>query len=255
MKNNSYHQLIFLLLGVVIIGFLWWIGNELEFRTDRIPLIKNVFGSLFENRCIERLINTGQSAFLGLLLSCIIAFIGVVIVSLIPKLEGIITSQLLLIQITPILALVPILMVFKFSSYDCYIAASTAISFFPLYIAGTTSLNNGVPDKIIKLAEVYHTSRWKQFWYFKSGYVIDRMLGVLPLSAPLSVVGAITGEYVAGGKDSNLGIFIAQTVNGNYDIESRYVGLVLSFFAGIVFYLVGFLIHKKYAKYVRLDKA
>jgi len=258
MKKNNFFQLIYYLLGISFIFFLWWIGNEIQ--PQKIPSITTVFKLLFNeaatengmNRNLARLLASGEHAFLGLLLSCFISFAIVVLISLIPNFDFLIKPLAIFIKATPIVALVPIFMMF-FKSYGSYIAASAAISFFPIYIEGIIGLNS-LPDKMLKLAEIYQTNRWNQFLYFKIGYVIERMLGALQISAPLSMVGAIVGEYVIGGNEYSLGIFIASNT-GASDYEARFVAIILAFSAGMTFYLSGFFIHKWYAKHIRIEKA
>jgi ABC-type nitrate/sulfonate/bicarbonate transport system permease component len=257
MTKNNLKQIIFYLLGIAFIFFLWWIGSELQ--PNKIPSILSVFKQLFNeshtaegvNRNVARLLASGEHAFWGLLLSSIISFVIVLIISLMPNFEFLANPLAIFIKATPVVALVPLFMMF-FKSEGSYIAASVAISFFPIYIAGVDGLKR-VPDKLIKLAEVYHTSRWNQFLYFKSGYVIESMLSALQISAPLSMVGAVVGEYVIGGNGYSLGIFIASNT-GASDYEARFVAIILSLFAGIVFYLCGFFIHKWYAQHVRINK-
>lgn len=258
MKKISSYQLLYYLLGISFILILWWIGNEIH--PQKIPSVATVFKLIFSetvtengvNRNLARLLASGEHAFWGLLLSCSISFVIVVLIGLIPNFDFLIKPLAILIKTTPVVALVPIFMMF-FKSQGSYIAASTAISFFPIYIDGINGLNS-LPDKMIKLAEVYQTNRWNQFLYFKKGYVIERMLGALQISAPLSMVGAVVGEYVIGGNGYSLGIFIASNT-GASDYEARFVAIILAFLAGMIFYLSGFFIHKWYAKYIRIEKA
>ena len=258
--KNNLRQLFFYLLGVGFIFFLWWIGHEL--LPKNIPSITDVVHLLFNesktedgiNRNLVRVLSTAEYALWGLLWSCVISFIVVVIVGLIPDFDSFIKPLAIFIKATPAVALVPIFMIFfPKSEAQQYIATAAAISFFPLYIEGINGIKI-VPDKLVKLAEVYHTSRWKQFWYFKSGYVFERMIGALQVSAPLSMVGAIIGAPLIGGNEYSLGIFIFSNT-GASDSVARFVAIALAFFAGMVFYLSGLLIHRLYAKYIRIEKA
>ena len=110
-----------------------------------------------------------------------------------------------------------------------------------------------VPEKVINLSKIYNASKWHTLYYFKKGYIIESILSSLKISAPLSVVGAIVGEYIIAGENKGIGLFICSNLQPGAYI-SRYVGIILSTILGMVFYWTAFIIHKSYEKSLHINK-
>ncbi|MEH6764595.1 MAG: ABC transporter permease subunit [Aequorivita antarctica] len=215
------------------------------------PLV--VFKSIYTNYSlhIENLYQTTFEAFMGIILSCFVGFIIIFFIALFPSFEKIIYPFIVFIKSTPAVAFVPIL-ILLFSKPLPNIFVSSLISFFPLVIGGLDGMKR-TPEKFITLSKSYYGSNIETFLNFKFGYSLEGFLTGLKIAAPLSVVGAIVGEYLTGGGSTGLGVFIA-TNNIKRVPVNLYAGVVLSSLLGITFFLLSNLIYNVYDKRLHIRK-
>lgn len=252
MKKKKSYSIIYYFGGIGILILAWYIGSEV--RPDKFPSIIKVLEAIFSedniNTHLNNVITTFFNSFKGLLISTIISVVLVISVALVSNLEYIINPISVFIKATPVVALVPLFMIIM-TSEESYVASSVAISFFPIYIAGIDGLKR-VPNKVLNLASVYNTNKWNQLKHFKIGYVLESITSSFQVAGPLSVVGAIVGEYIVGGKMS-LGVFIASNTSSLL-IVPRFASTILAFLLGFSFYLMGYFLHKWYEKNIRVHK-
>jgi ABC-type nitrate/sulfonate/bicarbonate transport system permease component len=244
-------RLLFTGMGVIFIVACWLIGHWLW--PDKIPSLWNVAISIYHNFLNvhwPNMLATIEHAFFGICIAGLISILVILLICLAPNFEYFSTPMAVLVKTSPVVALVPVFMIF-FKSSGSIVAASIAISFFPIYIAGIDGLKR-VPEKIIKLANIYNANRWNQFLHFKWGYVLESLLSSLKIAAPLSVVGAIVGEYIVAGSNDGMGVYIASNLGANP--QPRFVGIVLATIIGLLFYALTYLIHHYYEKKLCISK-
>lgn len=253
---NSYKliskHLIFWAIGILFILGIWFFGHNLY--PEKIPEIKKVCLSIlnnFKHTHRENLIETAKVAFLGLILSVLFSFLIIFLIGIYGTMEHIISPFIILLKASPAVAFIPVFMIFFGTGIWSKVLVSSMICFFPLVIGGIDGLKRA-PKKLVCLANTYTNSKIKILFYVKSGFVLEGFLSGLKTAAPLSVVGAIVGEYVIGGQSTGLGGFIISNTQ-SYAITSRYVGIVLASLLGLLFYLISYIIHSYYAKHLHLE--
>jgi len=157
-----------------------------------------------------------------------------------------------MLKATPVVAFVPIIVTFFSLSSISLIISSSLICFFPLVISGIDGINR-VPNKLLIFSRVYNANRFKSFYHFSSKYIFESMLSGLKISAPLSLVGALVGQFLIGGKDGGLGIYIQSHI-GPYNEIASFISILLASILGAIFYTIAYFIHLIYAKSIYINK-
>lgn len=234
--------------------FAFWIVGHILY-SDKIPSIYAVANSIFvnfEEIHLVNLLETAKVASLGILIAMLVSFIIIFFVGIFNSFEQIISPVIILLKASPAIAFVPVLMLFFGTGLGSKVTVSFMICFFPIVIGGIDGLKR-VPKRLNYFSRSYTKSKIKLLFYIAYGYILESMLSGLKTAAPLSVVGAIVAEYVIGGQVPGLGGFIISNTQ-SYAVISRYVGIVLASFLGIVFYLVAYFIHLYYKKELHIEK-
>jgi ABC-type nitrate/sulfonate/bicarbonate transport system permease component len=231
--------------GLFIIIVLWQFSVSL-FNPSFLPSPFIVFKSIYINKELHvlNICQTALESASGLLISSLLSIFIVLLIGAYPKFENIIYPLILIVKSTPAVTFVPIFILIIGTGVLTKIFISSLICFFPLVIGGIDGLKR-TPDKFLILAESYGSNKIVTFFTFRIGYSIEGFCSGLKTAAPLSVIGAIVGEYVTGGNQAGLGAFIITNSINSVKIN-LYAGAVLSSFLGIIFFSISNLIYKIY---------
>ena len=115
---------------------------------------------------------------------------------------------------------------------------SFLIGFFPI-VSNTLMGLNSVDKNMCDLFQLYNASKWQTMWKLRIPAAMPYMMSGLKVSCTLSIIGAITGEYIAGigGGKGGLGYAItvaAVQLKTPYLFACAIAGAIF----GIVFYLL-----------------
>ncbi len=134
-------------------------------------------------------------------------------------------------QTLPIIAIAPLLVIY-FGFGDATVqAASMIVSLFPM-VANTVVGLNSVPKEYIELFRYAHASMLNTLIYLRIGFGLPVIFSGLKISSGLAVIGAIAGEFVAGGGLGQI-IDVAKT---QLRVDQVFVALLLLSLIGL-FYL------------------
>lgn len=241
------------LLGFLFVLLIWGISSYALNSTD-IPFPNVVLKSIITNGAIhiENVSQTATEAIIGLIISVFLSLFCIFTIGMFPKFEKIIYPFILLIKSTPAVAFVPIFIILIGTGVMTKVFVSSMICFFPLIIGGIDGIKR-TPERFEILAESYGSSFYNSFLNIKIGYMINGFCSGLKTAAPLSVIGAIVGEYVTGGNQAGLGAFIITNVVKSVKIN-LYAGAVLSTLLGLSFFVVSNLISNYYDKKLHIGR-
>lgn len=234
-KNNSFFQ--YWLFGLIIIIVIWLlssliVGDELILPSP-LSVMKSFKSDLI--RLLSNGINTAIEAFFGLLISITAAGIIIAIVGIERRSEKVIYPHIVMLKATPAVAYAPIIIILT-GSIGIFpkILIASMISFFPIIIGGIDGLKS-TPDKLALTADSYGASDIKRFRHINLGYTIYGFFSGLKTAAPLSVVGAIVGEYIIGGTPSGLGTFIISNYLST-NMKGVFSGALFATAIGLMFF-------------------
>jgi NitT/TauT family transport system permease protein len=158
--------------------------------------------------------------------------IGAIILSLSPRVAAALWPSILFAQITPKVAIAPLLLVWLGFGPLPKIVIAFLISFFPILANAYAGLQS-IDTETEELARSMHASRLRYFLSFKLPHSLPRILSGARIAITFAIVGAIVAEFV--GSDAGLGylvILAARTLDSSLMLCSIVVLAVL----GIGFY-------------------
>jgi NitT/TauT family transport system permease protein len=148
-----------------------------------------------------------------------------------------------ILQVTPIIAVAPLLLIYLPQPL-AVLACAWIVAFFPV-LANTTLGLNSIDRNLADLFALYGASRGQVLWNLKLPSALPYILGGLRIAGGLSLIGAVVAEIAAGsaGADSGLAYRIVESGN-RLNISRMFAALVLLSIAGIViFYALAFVNH------------
>ncbi len=140
-------------------------------------------------------------------------------------------------QVTPIVAIAPLLLVYL-DANTAVLVCAFLVAFFP--ILSNMALGLASADhNLIDLFELYKASRWKQLILLRLPAALPYFLGGLRIAGGLALIGAIVAEIAAGSAGQGAGLAY-RIVEAGYrlNIPRMFAALVLISVSGILIYLV-----------------
>lgn len=134
-------------------------------------------------------------ATLGLLAATFLTSVCAALFAVIPRTERIVRPITVALQSTPILAVAPLLTLWFGTGYGSKIGAAVIVCFFPL-LAGWSSGIRSVDQQERDLLATMGASRWQVARYLTFPRALPFFFAGMKVSAPLSLLGAIVGEFV-----------------------------------------------------------
>jgi NitT/TauT family transport system permease protein len=144
----------------------------------------------------------------------------------------------IILQVTPIVAIAPLIIILVKNTQGALIICATIIAIFPI-ISNTTiglrSIDAGCQD----LFAINRASRIQNLVYLRIPSALPYFFAGLRISSGLALIGAVVAEFVAGTGGSNTGLAY-QILQSGYqlDIPRMFAALFLITFAGIALFLV-----------------
>jgi NitT/TauT family transport system permease protein len=140
-----------------------------------------------------------------------------------------------ILQVTPIIAIAPLLLVYLEPSRAVLVCAFL-VAFFPILsntTLGLASIDHGLQD----LFDLYHASAWQRLVYLRLPAALPQFLAGLRIGGGLALVGAIVAELAAGaaGQGSGLAFRIVEA-GFRLDIPRMFAALTLISLSGLAIY-------------------
>jgi NitT/TauT family transport system permease protein len=146
-----------------------------------------------------------------------------------------------ILQVTPIVAIAPLLLVYL-PQQAAVLACAWIVAFFPV-LANTTLGLRSVDRNLVDLFALYGSSRLQTLRYLKLPAALPYILGGLRIAGGLALIGAVVAEIAAGSAGAGSGLAYRIAESGyRLNIPRMFAALLLLSVAGIVvFYLLSFL--------------
>jgi NitT/TauT family transport system permease protein len=140
-----------------------------------------------------------------------------------------------ILQVTPVIAIAPLLLIYL-PQETAVIVCAWIVGFFPV-LANTTLGLNSVDRNLAGLFQLYGASRWQTLRYLKLPAALPYILGGLRISGGLSLIGAVVAEIAAGSAGAGSGLAYRIAESGyRLNIPRMFAALLLLSLAGIVIY-------------------
>lgn len=190
---------------------------------------KLLFGSLLITLQI-----TFGAFFMAVLVGTVVAFLFVqsrwVEVSFFP--------YAVLLQVTPIVAIAPLIIIWVKSPTAALITCATLVALFPI-ISNTTLGLRSVNPGLIDLFRMNGASRWQMLTRLRIPSAAPYFFGGLRISSGLALIGAVVAEFVAGTGGTSAGLAYQILQAGfSINIPRLFAALILITVTGVLLFLL-----------------
>ena len=142
-----------------------------------------------------------------------------------------------ILQVTPIVAIAPILLVYLPQPL-AVLACAWIVAFFPV-LANTTLGLRSVDHNLLELFELYEASRWQVLWNLKLPSAMPQILAGLRIAGGLSLIGAVVAEIAAGSAGAGSGLAYRIAESGyRLNIPRMFAALLVLAAAGVTIFFV-----------------
>lgn len=241
-----------LLLGAVLVG-VWYLVSYVvldERRRFLMPpphavISEGFFGETRRGEAtisviLNALERTATIAAIGLAVAIAIGVTTAVLMSQSPKIERAVFPYMVMLQATPILALVPLIGFWFGYSTNPRVIVCVLIALFPIIVNtlfGLQSAERGMHD----LFTLQHASRLTRLRKLMFPAAMPAIFAGLRISAGLSVIGAIVGDFFFGQGTPGLGQVLKRATSNN-ESELLFATVIVACLLGVaVFLLFGWL--------------
>ena len=143
----------------------------------------------------------------------------------------------IILQVTPIIAIAPLLLIYLEAS-TAVLACAFLVAFFP--ILSNTALGLASTDRnLVDLFQLYRASRWRTLLLLRLPAALPYFLGGLRIGGGLALIGAIAAELAAGAAGKGAGLAF-RIVEAGYrlNIPRMFAALTLISLTGIAIFLL-----------------
>lgn len=193
------------LLPPLIFGLLLIVLWEAIYRSGLYPpfLVPapaevggRLLSALTDGTLLRHALVTLQAVLLGLFLGAGTALVLGYLIARSLLLERALTPYIVALQAVPTVAIAPLLVIWFGSGLTSKILICALIVFFPMLVNTIVGLRS-VPADLRDLMRALEASRWQTLRHLEAPAALPVLMGGLKVSATLSVIGAVVGEFVS----------------------------------------------------------
>ncbi len=197
-------------VGVALVALaLWWALTETVYKGKGflVPSPAEVAAAVVENAGLLAVatLTTLREAALGYFVSIVGGIASAALLSQSRWLERCLYPYAVLLQTVPVVAVAPLIVLWFGYNDLSVVIISVVMSLFP--IVNNTLLGlRSTSRSLIELFAMHNPSRLTAFWKLRLPGALPHILAGLRISAGLSVIGAIVGEFIIGSGNAQGGL-------------------------------------------------
>lgn len=240
-QDSGSLRLVRLALPILVLaaGIAMW---ELVVRVNDIPPYvlpapSTIFATLVRDWGVlsQSLLTTLLTTFEGFIAAAIGGIVLALLFNLSRWLEYSLFPYAVVLQVTPVIAIAPLLLIYL-SQATAVVVCAFIVAFFPV-LSNTTLGLNSVDRNLAGLFQLYGASRLQTLCFLKLPAALPFMLGGLRIAGGLSLIGAVVAEIAAGSAGAGSGLAYRIAESGyRLNIPRMFAALLLLSAAGIVIY-------------------
>ena len=180
--------------------------------------------------------STARGARAGFLLAAVTSFTLALLLGASRRLRAGLYPWLLVLQMTPVIVLTPIIVLWIGPGTPGIITITWLVSFFPVVVNTTQGLVSADLNHVA-LFRMANATRWQEMWHLRVPGAMPYYLTGLRIAATLAPIGAIFGEYMVGntsGGSGGLG-YLVYSYNSQIKIPALFATALTSCLLGFVF--------------------
>ena len=211
------------ILVLVLFLAIWSIGARIYNMAFLLPgpmLVAEAFVADID-MVIEGARITLQEALIGYLLAITLGIIVATTMSLSKMLERSLYPYAILLQTVPVVAVAPLIVLWFGFEMKSVIIISLIISLFPI-INNTLLGLKSTSINLVELFDMHKASKFVSFFKLRFPAAIPNIIAGMRISAGLSVIGAIVGEFIIGSGSMGGGLGV-QIIYAQAELETALV--------------------------------
>jgi NitT/TauT family transport system permease protein len=214
---TRWHLLLPPVFGVLLLGIWEIIARSGLYASFIVPAPTTVAerwwtlasdGSLLRNTAV-----TLREVLTGLLIGVLAAFWSGYWIAKSRVIAYTLTPYLVALQAVPIVAVAPLLIIWFGAGIASKVIICALIVFFPMLVNTIIGMRS-IPPELRDLMRSLEATPFQTFWHLELPAALPIVLGGLKVSATLSVIGAVVGEFVSS--SAGLG-YLINFGRGTYD--------------------------------------
>jgi NitT/TauT family transport system permease protein len=184
----------------------------------------------------DGLLLSAQVAMFGLALAAVVGICLAILMSQARWLEGSVFPYLVLLQATPILALVPLYGFWFGYGFNTRVLVCFLIALFPI-VANTLFGLRSVDKDHHDLFTLHGAGRLTRLWKLQLPTALPSIFTGLRISAGLAVIGAIVGDFFFRQGEAGMGVLI-DYYRSRLQSEQMFAAVILSSLFGLAVFLL-----------------
>lgn len=226
-------------LGTGILLLALWYGAKLlwQIPTFVLPTPGEILAAAWQERrtLVASVLITGRGALLGFLAAVSVGFLLSLVMAFSFRLKQSFYPYILMLQMTPVVILAPIFVLWLGQGLPAIVAVTFMICFFPV-VANTTMGFLSADRGWAELFVVCRATRWQEIRHLRIPAAMPYFLTGMKIAGTLAPIGAITGDFLAGTQENGVGGIGFMTIA--YFSQLKIPAL---FATGLIACLLGFL--------------
>ena len=225
---------------IIIFVFVLWevLTHALNIKWYLLPPPSMILGSIFQNfsSLMESMLVTLKVTLIALLMSVLISVSLAILFYLSKILERSMMPITVVLQVTPIIAIAPLISIWVDSSEMATLICAFLVAFFPLLTNTITGLKSTEKNHL-DLMRLYRANKFELLRFVVLPNALPYFLSGLKVSTGLALIGAIVGEFVIGPISGHSGLAY-RIIESGYQLEipKMFSSVFLISIMGIVLY-------------------
>jgi NitT/TauT family transport system permease protein len=219
-------------LIIVVAGLLIWQLSVRYFGVQQFLLpAPSDIGAEYAKRPLvyaRNLMGTLETTLLGFAFALVGGVFLAVLIVHVKLLEDALYTILVALNSLPKVALAPLFVIWLGPDIKSKVSVAFTIAIFPIVIDTALGLRSVEPE-VLNMAKVMRASQWEILRRIRFQQALPSLFAGMKVAVSLALVGAIVGEFVAGGTGLGSAILAAQ---GAFDTPQVFACIVLLGFVG-----------------------
>jgi NitT/TauT family transport system permease protein len=225
-----------LLFLAILIG-LWELALAVDYVSESIlPHPKDIVVSFWEligsEFVWDDIAATLWESVAGFALGAVLGLALAIPSGLSPIMRQMLNPYAVALQVTPRIAIAPLIIAWAGFGYNSKIWIAAIIAFFPVYVNALTGILT-VDEDAREMFRSLGASRWQTFTHLMVPGSLPIMFAGLKTAAGLALVGAVVGEFISA--ERGLGVLVQQ-FSSQLAISDAFAVILMLMFLGLLLY-------------------
>ncbi|MES2616022.1 MAG: ABC transporter permease subunit [Bdellovibrionota bacterium] len=235
-------KFIYPILFAIVVLFLWqFFCIAFNIPAYLLPKPTEIILSLFKYKIefLRASMVTFSVTLVAIMISVIAGSCISILIFFNKFLEKAISPYLIIIQIMPIISIIPLLIIwFKSNIFVTLIICASICSVFPIISAMSTGFKN-TDKSLLMIFDIHQASKMQKLFRLYLPSSLPFFLNGLQISSALALIGSVSAEFIAGTGGRNSGVAYLLLMAGyNLQTDKLFASLFVITILGLVIHFI-----------------